>query len=273
MLAFCGLLEKGHHIYMDNYYTSPELFDLLELNGTYACGTVRTNRQEVPKALKATKCTEGQAIFRRRGHLLALKFHDKRDVHMLTTIHEATMLVIQNRRGQVVRKPTAIANYVQKMGGVDLSDQIQQYYGVFRKTHKYWRKLFFYLLNLLVTNSYVLHRKYGTNGKLCQYDFQMSIVRKLLTEAENAPIPNKRGRSSQSDPPRRIRERHFPSFIPPPAGSKRKHGSRNCHACSQPNKRKESSFHCSECDVTLCVPDCFQAYHTVQNYKAVVHQQ
>ncbi len=51
MLAYCGLLEKGHRIYMDNYYSSPELYDALELLGTYACGTLRSNRKEVPKAL------------------------------------------------------------------------------------------------------------------------------------------------------------------------------------------------------------------------------
>jgi hypothetical protein len=142
MLAFCGLLDKGYHVYMDNYYSSPELMDELELHGTYACGTLRVNRRDVPKALKATKCTEGQAIFRRRDHLLALKFHDKRDVHMISSIHQATTVVIQNRHGHIVRKPSAVVDYVKKMGGVDLSDQIQQYYGVFLKSHKYWKKLF-----------------------------------------------------------------------------------------------------------------------------------
>ena len=34
------LLDKGHCVYMDNSYTSPELYDKLFFHSTYACGTV-----------------------------------------------------------------------------------------------------------------------------------------------------------------------------------------------------------------------------------------
>ena len=63
LLASCGLLYKGHHVYLDNYYTSPELYDELHLHNTYACGTVRRNRRDVPKALSQVKVTQGEAIF------------------------------------------------------------------------------------------------------------------------------------------------------------------------------------------------------------------
>ena len=39
-----GLENRGHHIYMDNHYTSPALFQDLRCRGFCACGTVRTNR-------------------------------------------------------------------------------------------------------------------------------------------------------------------------------------------------------------------------------------
>jgi hypothetical protein len=52
LLTRCGLLEQGHHVYMDNYYTSPELFEELRVHSTYACGTLRKNRKGVPEALR-----------------------------------------------------------------------------------------------------------------------------------------------------------------------------------------------------------------------------
>ena len=43
------LLNLGHHLYCDNYFTSPSLFTDLGDNQTGACGTLRTNRIGVPR--------------------------------------------------------------------------------------------------------------------------------------------------------------------------------------------------------------------------------
>ena len=68
---------------MDNFYSSPELYDELSIRETYACGIVRQNRKQVPAAIKVKhKMKPGETIFRRRDDLLAIKFHDKRDVTM-----------------------------------------------------------------------------------------------------------------------------------------------------------------------------------------------
>ena len=84
VLAKCGLLEAGYRVFMDNYYTSPKLFTELDLLGTYACGTLRVNRKGVPDAVKRKrKLQQNEVIYRRNGNILAIKFHDKRDVHML----------------------------------------------------------------------------------------------------------------------------------------------------------------------------------------------
>ena len=47
-----NLLGKGHHVYMDNYYSSPDLFWELFSKETYACGTCRKNIKKLPKSLK-----------------------------------------------------------------------------------------------------------------------------------------------------------------------------------------------------------------------------
>lgn len=47
-------LEKGHYLYIDNWYSSPDLYNkLYKLKNV--CGTVRTNRKHMPKALKSKK--------------------------------------------------------------------------------------------------------------------------------------------------------------------------------------------------------------------------
>nr|XP_045620088.1 piggyBac transposable element-derived protein 4-like [Procambarus clarkii] len=42
------LLNKGHILYTDNYYTSPLLTKFLHEHNTGVCGTVKTNRKEMP---------------------------------------------------------------------------------------------------------------------------------------------------------------------------------------------------------------------------------
>ena len=39
---------RGHHVYMDNYFGSPSLFEELQNNQVGACGTLGLNRREIP---------------------------------------------------------------------------------------------------------------------------------------------------------------------------------------------------------------------------------
>ena len=47
-----GLEHRGHLLFTDNYYTSPELYTYLYEREVYACGTLRCNRKGVPPLLK-----------------------------------------------------------------------------------------------------------------------------------------------------------------------------------------------------------------------------
>ena len=59
---------------MDNYYSSPELFQDLFDAETYACGTVQKTRKGLPIAVSSAKLKKkGESVFRRNDALLALK--------------------------------------------------------------------------------------------------------------------------------------------------------------------------------------------------------
>ena len=69
------LLDKGHRVYMDNYYTSLELFEELYFRETYACGTVRMNGKSMPiRTLKHVNVKPLESAFLRNGPLLCLKW-------------------------------------------------------------------------------------------------------------------------------------------------------------------------------------------------------
>ena len=145
MKVVLGLLKKGkgHHVYMDNYYSSPDLFFELHNKECFTCGTCRKNRKnltvKMQKAVTTAKLKrKGDCVFRRDGPLLCLKWREKKDVLMLSTIHEAVFVETGkvDRAGNKIEKPEAVYYYCSRMGGVDLSDQLLNYFTFIRKSTK-----------------------------------------------------------------------------------------------------------------------------------------
>ena len=120
-------LDKGYHLYVDNFYTSLKLIQELEKRKTYACGTVRINRGEFPKAFKVANLDVGSSTYLRMNYILAVHWKDKRDVFVLSSIHGNKEETIQSHKGEN-SKPTMIQCYSMKMGGVDKCDQRLSYY-------------------------------------------------------------------------------------------------------------------------------------------------
>ena len=58
---------------------------------------------------------------------------------MLTTIHEAVMVETEkcDALGEKIEKPEAVYYYCDRMGGVDLSDQLLHYFSFLRKSMKW----------------------------------------------------------------------------------------------------------------------------------------
>lgn len=285
----CNVLDKGHAMYFDNYYTSPQLMHELLYRDTVACGTVRSNRKGMPKAVCKAKLTSGQTCFRRSyddeetpGPLLALKWQDKRDVLMLSSFHKAEeQWTGRNDRSEnqnPIYKPSVIVDYIKHMGGVDLSDQLLTYYSFLRKSCKWWRKLFVHLLNMLILNAHILNRKFGEES-LSHSEFRERIARHLVQsvveydEANLQTVPRLLG--DPFDLTLRLSERHFPKRIT------RKNGkipSLKCRVCSVskrksklsglPVRRRSTSYMCEQCHLPMCVDPCFKVFHTRKNGRA-----
>ena len=74
-----------------NWYSNPALFEKLHYRQTGACGTVRSNR--VGLSTFPSKLRQGEQTFQHTNILLALKWRDKHDVHMLSTLHIPNMVL------------------------------------------------------------------------------------------------------------------------------------------------------------------------------------
>lgn len=126
----------GHKLFMDRYFSSPTLFDDLFGRKINACGTVRHNRQGLPRDIgpKFQKLRRGDIVTRVRGRLTVVRWKDKRDVYLLTNMHpppaEGRFL---DDSGNVL-KPRIVEDYNTHMGYVDKSDRMANSYNFARKT-------------------------------------------------------------------------------------------------------------------------------------------
>ncbi len=71
MTLLAPYLGKGRVLYVDNWYSSPSLFQQLFSHGTGACGTVRANRTGMP--VFTGKMVKGQVECKQNGTQLVVK--------------------------------------------------------------------------------------------------------------------------------------------------------------------------------------------------------
>ena len=126
-----GRKHKGHYVYIDNFYSSPTLFIDLQKEGTYASGTVCTNHHQFPRELKDSRLGRGEMETVYHKHLTAVHWVDKRDVYVLSTIHQNETVQVSQRCGHSVSSvtcPKIIDDYNKCMGA--RSGCSQSAYGV-----------------------------------------------------------------------------------------------------------------------------------------------
>ena len=72
-----------------------------------------------------------------------------------------------------LERPDVIQEYNENMGGVDLADMRRKHCNsTIMGLHRWWLKLFFYLLDVGTSNALVLYRETGANNKINLVEFK-----------------------------------------------------------------------------------------------------
>ena len=269
------VLNKGFHLYFDNFFSSPSLLADLYTKNTYCVGTVRVNRKHFPifgkRAIKGLG--RGQSLSKEvlQNNVHCFVWQDKKPVAFVNTISDSCDFAVVRRKQSdgsttLVRCPSAVVLYNTNMGGVDLADQKRKMYSASRKSKvKWYMRLFYYFLDIAVVNAHVLEcespnhiptRRIGKKKKF-EYRTQKSFVIQLIEELIGSHTSRKKmGRPKIPLDSIRYSEPHYPTMYDKPS---------ECVYCSKPSARKRSKYGCNKCGgVHLCVYPCFEKYHTKQ---------
>lgn len=249
LLLICQYLNKGYHIFLDNFFVSLPLAEYLYSKCTFLTGTVRRNRKGIPEEIKEN-LDVGEKKYVRNGPNLFLSYREKKSqkkpVILLSTKGTAKSVEKVKRRGNenvIKTKPELINTYNMYMGGVDSSDQMLYCYLDERRTVKYWKKVVFNIFARMVLNAYIIYKENCTGKQLTRLQFTIEIVEELAREWLNSKArpPNMAGAGGDDG-----MQNHFGmEYLPD-----RKE--RNCSVCSKVSTaaggtRKKSRTVCIRC--------------------------
>ena len=276
------LVNQGYHLYFDNFYTSVQLVQDLWEVGIPACGTAAENRRGFPVSMKNGKDwakgkDRGNMRWHREGVCLAVQWKDNRVVTMLSTIDTANKYVMVDRKEKIdnkwqtiqVKQPQAIHSYNQFMNGVDRSDQILAKNNTLRKCMRWWKTLFFHIIDIAVVNSFILFQLYRNQHpeieELCRpqkystLEFREELVRQLAGLEEYGLPPvymYSQGRHEKN----KFETEHVPEVTP--------ETKRNCRVCYETeNEERKVVTQCNapQCQVYLHITknrNCFKIWHS-----------
>ena len=165
--------NTGYHLYVDNFYTNPALFEPLYERLIYACGTLRRGRKRFPVDIKIDdpkRHNRGFSNWSMCSPILAQFWLDSKAAYFLSTIHKPEYDPDVPQTNQVVKRrgaartrdgievscPPLLHDYNIGMGGVDFNDHQQKFYNLGRRSTRWYRRVFFYLLEIALHNSFVV---------------------------------------------------------------------------------------------------------------------
>ena len=260
------LYGKGYHVFYDNFFSSVKLAQDLLQDKVYTIGTTRINRKNWPNCLKAIKELQktmsrgdSKSMVVQEGKVECLVWKDNRCVPFVNTISTPGQEETVQRRAkdgsrQSVKCPTSVKLYNQFMGGVDTSDARRKSYSCSRRSKRWWMRLFYFLVDISVVNSYIIAQESPFFPKMTSKEFILSIAEELMACYNSRKRP---GPTSDVSPSVRYCGRHFPS---------KSDKYRECKYCSSSSQRIRTCFCCEECSQTnpihLCPHPYFGLYHT-----------
>ena len=157
-----------------------------------------------------------------------------------------------------------IIEYNSSMGGVDNLSRVLDPYSCQRKSLKWYRKIAELFLDVSIYNSFLVWRELN-DSKDTHLNFRLKIITEIISWHSYTKGKNNRHGPQTHKQPLRLVERHFIRQM----SQESKKQKRKCVRCQAIGiKKRETTYQCKECEVTLCVTPCFDINHTKKDIKS-----
>ena len=233
-------------VFCDSFYAHPSLAEILYNDGIGMTGTLRPNRKDVPPELRKVKLKKNEAVYYQKEPVSIMTLKDKKTFSLMTTWDDYSDMKGKDNKNSM----SCILNYNKSMGGVDLLNQYCASYRYPHRTSKWWKSLFFQILEISLANSYILYKKVLKN-KISFRDFRVKVALKLVGDLSKTFGYLNNGSLSY--------EGHFPAKL-------MNIHAKPCRVCYKKGLNGKSTYKCKKCsemqqkEIVLCVL-CFETFH------------
>ena len=152
-------------------------------------------------------------------------------------------------------RPGVVDLYNNYMGGVDVSDQRAVAYARLMKGVVWYYKVFFYMVEVCVSNAQILQTKSQEHTTMRRFDFRKNLITQLVqgrcfrkgTGLPQLPVPL---------PDIRFNRDHFHYLVTNETRS----------TCKVHVQRVKTVYSCAICGFRMCPDPCFKRFQSMQDY-------
>lgn len=283
VMALCDGLPNASNfkVTFDNWFCSIELIEALKRRGIFSCGTIRANRMR--------NCAlESEKDLRKRGrgsfdykvenseNVVVVRWLDNKAVHLASSYagvepeDQVKRWSASEKKHILVARPAIVKTYNETMGGVDLADQLIEYYRIPTRFSKWYIKLFVHFLNLIAVNSWLVYRRHAQQLQLSKqmtlFEFILDVSDALRRSGKTDTRKRGRPASSPGEPskktgrpanPRPSIDTRYDQIGHWPEFQNQKQRCKNCIS-------SYTKWSCRKCNVRLCLSNnknCFVDFH------------
>lgn len=251
------LYGRGHTLFVGGWCTSAPLFHYLLTKRVGACGIMKADCRYCPQFEYVPR---GSNVQYHANNVLAVRWHHRtKKKHLLSTVHGCD--------GSKVNKPQPFTDFISNTKRLGISDT--QIFFAEMKEVKWYKKLFYHLLDIAILNSYILFvLKTGTRP--LYQTFHRRLIRQIFERfGGEAEKPKLKPLSDESLPLRFLLSKgHFARLLI--EKEDKKEVQKSCYVCAnttrRPKKQKATCYYCSVCEIPLCIVPCFEKYHTIKEF-------
>ncbi|XP_031346863.1 piggyBac transposable element-derived protein 4-like [Photinus pyralis] len=191
VLDLVSVLNPGHGITMDNFFTSLELAEELVDKKLTLCGTLRRNKAYIPADfLPSRNRPIYSSIFGFQSEVSMVSYVPKvnRAVILLSTEHR-DMGISQETH----KKPDVIMHYNATKGAVDTLDKMVAEYSCNRQSKRWPAVMFMNLIDIAAVNAFVLWQNLNPEWNASYLDKRRLFLLELAKELVGPHIRNRVG--------------------------------------------------------------------------------